>query len=64
MPRHNGKYYANDPVKGDLFKGYGPLARYVKLRVAHALGMPETFSPPPRVSDPDMHHDTCVTHVP
>ena len=34
---------------------YGPLA--VKLRVAHA------FSPPPRVSDPDMHHDTCMTHV-
>ena len=23
-----------------------------------------TFSPPPRISDPDMHHDTCVTHVP
>ena len=22
------------------------------------------FSPPPRVSDPDMHHGTCVTHVP
>ena len=21
-------------------------------------------SPPPRVSDPDMHHGTCVTHVP
>ena len=21
-------------------------------------------SPPPLVSDPDMHHDTCVTHVP
>ena len=31
-----------------------PLARYVKLRVAHAPGMPETSSPPPRVSDPDM----------
>ena len=42
----------------------GPLARYVKLRVAHTLGMPGTFSPPPRVSDPDMHHGTCVTHVP
>ena len=27
-------------------------------------GMPGTFSPPARVSDPDMHHDTCVTHVP
>ena len=24
----------------------------------------ERFSPPPRVSDPDMHPDTCVTHVP
>ena len=42
----------------------GPLARYVKLRVAHAPGMPGTFSPPPRVSDPDMYHGTCVTHVP
>ena len=26
--------------------------------------MPGTFSPPPRVTDPDMHHGTCVTHVP
>ena len=42
---------------------YGPLARYVKLWVAHAAGMPGTFSPPPRVSDPDMQHGTCVTHV-
>ena len=42
---------------------HGPLARYVKLRIAHAPGMPGTFSPPPRVSDPDMHHGTCVTHV-
>ena len=43
---------------------HGPLTRYVKLRVAHAPGMPGTFSQPPRVSDPDMHHGTCVTHVP
>ena len=42
---------------------YGPLTRYAKLRIAHAPGMPGTFSPPPRVSDPDMHHGTCVTHV-
>ena len=41
----------------------GPLARYVKLRVVHAPGMPGMFSPPPLVSDPVMHHDTCVTHV-
>ena len=40
---------------------YGPVTRYVKLWVTHAPG---TFSPPPRVSDPDMHHGTCVTHVP
>ena len=26
---------------------YGPLARYVKSRVAHAPGMPGTFTPPP-----------------
>ena len=26
--------------------------------------MPGTFSPPWRVSDPYMHHGTCVTHVP
>ena len=42
----------------------GPLARYEKLRVAHAPGMPGTFFPPPRVGDPDMHHGTCVKHVP
>ena len=42
----------------------GPLARYVKLRVAHAPGMLGTFSPPPLVSDSDMYHGTCATHVP
>ena len=42
---------------------HGPLARYVKLRVGHAPGMLGTFSSPPWVSDPDMHHGTCVTHV-
>ena len=26
--------------------------------------MPGTFSPPPWISDPGMHHGTCVTHVP
>ena len=47
-----------------VFVPHGPLARYVILRDAHAPGMPGTFSPPPRFSDPDMHHGTCVTHVP
>ena len=43
---------------------HGPLARYVKLRVAHSPGMPGTFSSPQRLNDPDMHHGTCVTRVP
>ena len=43
---------------------HGPLTRYVKLRVAHAPGMPGTFFLLPLVCDPDMHHGTCVTHVP
>ena len=47
---------------------HGPLTRYIKLRVAHAPGMPGTFPPPPTeketTSDPGMHHGTCVTHVP
>ena len=30
-------------------KAHGPLTRYVKLRVAHALGMPRTFSQPPNL---------------
>ena len=48
---------------------HGPLARYVKLRVAHAPGIPGFFSHhllqrKPLVSDPGMHHGTCVMHVP
>ena len=35
-----------------------------KLTGCACVGVPGTFSPPPRVSDPDMHHGTCVTHVP
>ena len=35
-----------------------------KIAGAHAPGMPGTFSPSQQVSDPDMHHGTCVTHVP
>ena len=39
----------------------GPFARYTKSGLP---GMPGTLFPPTRFSDPDMHHDTCVTHVP
>ena len=43
---------------------HGPLTRYTKLWVAHEPGMPRTFSPPPWISDPDIHHGMCVAHVP
>ena len=47
-----------------LFKwmSNGPLARYVKLRVAHAPGMSGTFSPPPQVSDPGMGPSDTYMH--
>ena len=63
----NGTSEQDIPVPGGgnhrISPDNGPLTRYVKLRIAHAPGMPETFNLPPRVSDPDMNHGTCVTHV-
>ena len=47
-----------------IYRYHGPLTRYVKYRIALALGMPGTFSQPSRVGDPDMHHGTCMTHMP
>ena len=42
---------------------HGPIARYVKLQVVHPPGMPGMCSSPPLVSEPDMHHGTCMTRV-
>ena len=47
----------------------GPLTRYIKLRIAHAPGMPIRFprhrsQRKPLVSAPSMHHGTGVTYVP
>ena len=42
---------------------HGSLARYVKPWVAHAPGTAGTFSPPPRISDPDMRHARAVIHA-
>ena len=35
-----------------------------KIESYACAGNAGNISPPPRVSDPDMHHGTCVTHVP
>ena len=51
-----GVYKATSSLYKSTYKWHEPLARYVKLWVVHARRMPGTFSPPLRVSDPDMHH--------
>ena len=40
--------------------GHEPPTRYVKLRVAHAPGLPGTIAPLPRATDPDVHHARAV----
>ena len=55
------KYSSNNTLRQLIHE---PLTWYVNMQFVHAPGMPGTFSPPPRVSDPDLHHSTCVTHVP
>ena len=39
----------------------GSLTRYVKLWVAHALGMPRTFSPPPTSKETELAILQCIT---
>ena len=53
-----------DPPTAKTMKTGWASCQIRKIAYAHAPGMPGTFSPPPWVSDPDMHHGTCVTHVP
>ena len=57
---HNRIAVAQPQPKHDTLD-HGPLDRYVQLRVAHEPAILGTFSPPPLVSDPDMHQGTCVT---
>ena len=55
------------PLHASVIKSYSLQWASCQIREiagAHAPGMPGTFSPSPQVSDPDMHHGTCVTHVP
>ena len=72
-PGGNHKHHNTDTLSSCQIRCYSianwvpswkPLARCVKLRTSHAPGMPGTVSPPSLVCDPDMHHGTCVTHVP
>ena len=67
--RQTGKRPSAESMMTQLTDAYmchhGPLTKYVKLRIAHAPGMPRTFSRPwfqrkPLISDPGMHPGTCV----
>ena len=61
------------PAQLNQQQWYGPLARYVNLRVAHAPGMPGTYSPPPtskgtascrsRHASRHVHDARAVMHV-
>ena len=44
---HSGGAATGQRHSVPTFHCHGPLTRYVKSRVAHAPGMPGTFSPPP-----------------
>ena len=55
--------WSNSPVVGDCAHPWAS-CQMRKTVDAHEPGMPGTFSPQARVSDPDMHHGTCVKHVP
>ena len=57
------RMWVNKPYESANYHN-GPLIRYVKVMVAHALGMPGKFSLPPLGCNPGIHHGTCVTHVP
>ena len=48
------------------YRDLSPWASYQIRKIAGCAcaGNTGNVSPPPRVSDPEMHHDTCVTHVP
>ena len=60
MAKYRGLLITKKITNSPLWASY----QIHKIVGAHALGMPGTFSPSPQVSDPGMHHGTCVTHVP
>ena len=57
-------YNSENAFCSDFDYWNGPLVRYVKLWVAHVPRISGTFFPPPRVSHPDLHQGSSVTHVP
>ena len=63
-PVHQLPWYWLCSINGPLFSREWASCQIRKIAGARAPGMPRTFSSSPQVSDPDMHHGPCVTHVP
>ena len=58
-----GPYHPWDTANKQGISSHEYLTRYAQLRVAQLRECRERF-PSSRVSNPDMHHGTCVTHMP
>ena len=62
-----GRSYHNDRCRGKSDRKYESQewgSCQIRQIAGCACAVLGTFSRPPRVSDPDMHQGTCVTHVP
>ena len=61
----NGTWSTFSLVSGyQMPLSHGPLARYGNCELCMRRKCREHFPPPPQVSNPDMHHSTCMAHVP
>ena len=49
-----------DPVLSTIWASY----QIREIAGSACAGNSRNISPPPQISNPDMHHGTCVTHVP
>ena len=47
-----------------VITGLWTSCQILKVAGCACAGNTETFSSPPKIMDPDMHHSTCVTHMP
>ena len=56
----NGAWWRHDTDALSAWASY----QIRKIAGCACAGNPGKVFPPPRVSDPDMHHGTCMTHVP
>ena len=62
--RHGAHFVVIGGTGGCHFVNLWASCKIREIAGCACAGNAGNVSPPPRVSDPDMHHGTCVTHVP